>query len=213
MNERFGFPYLLQVILKFVDILSSPSRTLGELPAGDTSAPMSNRLYILPALAIIGLSLSPFYPSNPQTIEAQTTQPSMTAIQTATATAEPEVVTEYVPDPTPTPTPEPQATPLQVRQTVQHGSKHDWMAAAGIPQSEWHYVDFIVSRESGWNPNAVNLSSGACGLAQFLPCSHAKAGANWNDPVNALSRQYRYVLDRYGSYRAAVAFWQTNRWY
>lgn len=110
---------------------------------------------------------------------------------------------------TPTPAPQPSPPPA----TSVSGTKQQWMAAAGIPQSQWTNVDYIVTRESGWNPSAVNPSSGACGLAQFLPCSTAKAGANWNDPVNALSRQYAYVNARYGGYGGAVSFWQVNHWY
>lgn len=36
------------------------------------------------------------------------------------------------------------------------GNKDAWLAASGIPRSEWGYVDSIVSRESGWNPCAYN---------------------------------------------------------
>lgn len=91
------------------------------------------------------------------------------------------------------------------------GNKEAWMAAAGIPQSDWWAVDSIVSRESSWNPNAVNASSGACGLAQALPCS--KVGGNWSDPVTSLAWQYGYVKARYGGYPQAVAFWNANHWY
>lgn len=88
------------------------------------------------------------------------------------------------------------------------GTKEQWMAAAGIPESEWWAVDSIVSRESGWNPNAVNPSSGACGLGQQLPCG--KWAGAWNDPVAALKAQYQYVTQRYGSYAGAVHFWEVG---
>jgi TolA-binding protein len=91
------------------------------------------------------------------------------------------------------------------------GTKQDWMRAAGIPESEWWAVDSIVSRESGWNPNAVNKQSGACGLGQQLPCG--KWAGAWNDPVAALKGQYGYVVARYGGYAQAVAFWNANHWY
>lgn len=91
------------------------------------------------------------------------------------------------------------------------GNKHDWLVASGIPESEWWAVDSIVSRESGWNPNAVNKSSGACGLGQQLPCG--KWAGAWNDPVAALKAQYGYVVARYGGYPQAVAFWNANHWY
>ena len=91
------------------------------------------------------------------------------------------------------------------------GNKQSWLAASGIPANEWGYVDMIVSRESGWNPNAVNASSGACGLGQQLPCG--KWAGAWNDPVAALRAQYGYVKERYGGYPQAVAFWNANHYY
>ena len=91
------------------------------------------------------------------------------------------------------------------------GTKEQWMAQAGIPNSEWKYVDYIVGKESSWNPTAVNKSSGACGLVQSLPCS--KLGANWRDPVHALTWQKNYVKARYGGYAQAYAFWTKNHWY
>lgn len=109
--------------------------------------------------------------------------------------------------------------PVAVAQTAQKpaptvavsGNKASWLAASGIPQSDWTYVDSIVQRESGWNPNAVNPSSGACGLGQQLPCG--KWAGAWNDPVAALVAQHGYVKERYGSYAGAVAFWNANHWY
>lgn len=91
------------------------------------------------------------------------------------------------------------------------GSKVDWMRAAGIPEAHWGYVDSIVTRESGWNPNAVNRGSGACGLGQQLPCG--KWAGAWNDPVAALIAMTGYVNARYGGWAGAVAFWQANHWY
>lgn len=91
------------------------------------------------------------------------------------------------------------------------GNKDTWLAQSGIPRDQWASVDFIVSRESGWNPDAVNPSSGACGLGQQLPCG--KWAGAWNDPVAALKAQYQYVTERYGGYNQAVAFWQANHWY
>lgn len=91
------------------------------------------------------------------------------------------------------------------------GTKADWLRASGIPESQWGYVDSIVTRESGWNPNAVNKSSGACGLGQQLPCG--KWAGAWNDPVAALKAMNGYVTARYGGWAGAVAFWNRNHWY
>lgn len=91
------------------------------------------------------------------------------------------------------------------------GDKHSWLAASGIPEAHWGYVDAIVTRESGWNPNAVNASSGACGLGQQLPCG--KWPGQWNNPIHALRAMNQYVLARYGSWQNAVGFWNKNHWY
>ncbi|GAA2187355.1 MULTISPECIES: transglycosylase SLT domain-containing protein [Leucobacter] len=91
------------------------------------------------------------------------------------------------------------------------GSPAEWMAAAGIPESDWGYVDYIASRESTWNPNATNASSGACGLIQALPCS--KVPGNGYDPVDNLRWASGYAADRYGGWAQAYAFWTANHWW
>ncbi|MBO0981466.1 transglycosylase SLT domain-containing protein [Microbacterium sp. SD291] len=123
--------------------------------------------------------------------------------------------TVYV-TPKPTPTPEPAASrgggggggPLFY---TGGGAPAEWMAAAGIAESDWGYVDYIVSRESGWNPNATNSSSGACGLVQALPCS--KVPGNGYDPVDNLRWANDYATGRYGSWAGAQAFWSNNHWW
>jgi uncharacterized protein YabE (DUF348 family) len=85
------------------------------------------------------------------------------------------------------------------------------MSAVGISPGDYNYVDYIVNRESGWNANSVNASSGACGLPQAYPCS--KLGPNWNDPVVSLSWANSYAIGRYGSWSAAYSHWlSANSW-
>jgi len=91
------------------------------------------------------------------------------------------------------------------------GSKNDWLAASGIPESDWGYVDYIVSHESGWNPNAVNASSGAGGLVQALPCGKVAGGCF--DPVSNLKWADGYAKARYGSWAGAYQFWSSNHWW
>jgi type II secretory pathway pseudopilin PulG len=127
----------------------------------------------------------------------------------------------------PTPEPEPVVASAPDAQTTQDlgapapiqppaaytggGSPADWMAAAGIAESDWGYVDYIVSHESGWNPNATNASSGACGLVQALPCSKVPGGGY--DPVANLQWANGYAVGRYGSWANAHAFWVSNSWW
>jgi len=91
------------------------------------------------------------------------------------------------------------------------GTKTEWLAASNIPEESWGYADFMVSRESGWNPNAINKSSGACGLAQALPCS--KVPGNPMNPVDSLNWMNGYVNGRYGGWQGAYNFWQAKHWY
>lgn len=91
------------------------------------------------------------------------------------------------------------------------GSKTEWLAASNIPRESWGYADSIVTRESSWNPNAINSSSGACGLAQALPCS--KVPGNPLDPVDSLNWMNTYVNGRYGGWQGAYNFWNVNHWY
>lgn len=95
------------------------------------------------------------------------------------------------------------------------GSKADWMRAAGIADSDFGYVDYIISHESGWNYHAVNRSSGAYGLPQSLPAGKlASAGADWRDnPVTQLRWAHNYAVGRYGSWEAAYYFWTVNHWW
>lgn len=101
------------------------------------------------------------------------------------------------------------------------GDKYTWLQASGIPESDWSYVDIIVSRESGWKPCAYYPSQNncdaqpttACGLAQSLPCGKQSEYGVWNDPVANLKWQYEYVTQRYGGYAGAVQFWNINKWY
>ncbi|WP_040165269.1 aggregation-promoting factor C-terminal-like domain-containing protein [Microbacterium gorillae] len=134
--------------------------------------------------------------------------------------------TYVTPTPTPTPTPEPEPEPAGESDGGSHdnssnggfpqqytggGAPAEWMAAAGIAQSDWGYVDYIVSHESGWNPNATNSGSGACGLVQALPCS--KVEGNGYDPVDNLRWGNGYAVGRYGSWGNAYAFWTANNWW
>lgn len=98
---------------------------------------------------------------------------------------------------------------------TQSGSKADWMRAAGINDSDFGYVDYIISHESGWNYHAVNRSSGAYGLPQSLPAGKlASAGADWRDnPVTQLRWANNYAVGRYGSWEAAYHFWTVNHWW
>lgn len=95
------------------------------------------------------------------------------------------------------------------------GDKASLMAAAGIAESDFGYVDFIVSKESGWRPGAANAYSGAYGLCQSLPASKmASAGADYlTNPVTQLRWCSGYAAGRYGGWAGAYSAWLVQSWW
>ena len=89
------------------------------------------------------------------------------------------------------------------------GTCAEWIQAAGI-KDVGNAVE-LIRRESGCNPNAVNKSSGACGIAQELPCG--KSGCKLGDGACQVAWMNRYTLARYGSWSAAVAHHNAKNWY
>lgn len=87
------------------------------------------------------------------------------------------------------------------------GSCQDWMVAAGVTDMANAYT--LIMRESGCRPDAVNRSSGACGIPQALPCS--KLGTS--DPVEQIRWMQNYVVRRYGSWAGAVSWHNSHNWY
>ncbi|MBA3678595.1 hypothetical protein H0W80_00105 [Candidatus Saccharibacteria bacterium] len=89
------------------------------------------------------------------------------------------------------------------------------MAQAGV--TDVGSAIILINRESGCNPNAVNKSSGACGVGQSLPCSKMGAvnanGTSAVSPVNQLIWMQNYVIQRYGSWKAAVSWHDSHNWY
>jgi len=86
-----------------------------------------------------------------------------------------------------------------------------WLKSASIAESDWGYVDYIITKESNWHPNSVNSSSGACGLAQALPCN--KVPGNPLDPVDSLIWANGYATKRYSSWENAYNFWTSHKWW
>lgn len=89
------------------------------------------------------------------------------------------------------------------------GNCATWLAAAGV--TDIANAMWIITRESGCNPLAVNAASGACGIAQALPCS--KMGCVYGDAVCQIRWMQGYVNSRYGGWAGAAAFWRTHNWY
>lgn len=97
---------------------------------------------------------------------------------------------------------------------VPTGDHKHWMKQAGIPESWYDSINYIVTHESGWRVNATNPSSGAYGLPQSLPGSKmAAAGRDWRtNPITQLKWMKSYV-GRYGGGPGAAEFWRAHHWY
>lgn len=95
------------------------------------------------------------------------------------------------------------------------GDHDHWMKQAHIPERDWSAINYIVSAESGWNPHAVNPSSGTYGLGQMQGYNlhyYTKHGAKSN-PIAQLMGIMDYIHERYGSVAHAVAFRKAHNWY
>ena len=99
--------------------------------------------------------------------------------------------------------------PVQAPVVAPSGTCADWMTQAGI--TDWDNAIWLINKESGCRPNAINPSSGACGIAQSLPC--AKMGCSLQDPVCQLKWMQGYVFARYSSWENAVKFHLLHNWY
>ncbi|HSX29598.1 MAG TPA: ubiquitin-like domain-containing protein [Candidatus Saccharimonadales bacterium] len=100
------------------------------------------------------------------------------------------------------------------------------MAAAGIAPSDYAYVDFIISHESGWCPTKLQGQVGYCppyapevipsglgyGLGQATPGTKMAAyGADWKtSAATQLRWATSYSNGRYGSWGAAYNYWQAH---
>lgn len=89
------------------------------------------------------------------------------------------------------------------------GSCDEWLTGAGV--QEVYAARELIRRESNCNPQAVNQSSGACGVAQELPCG--KSGCTWGDGACQVRWMDSYVKERYGSWGSAVGFHDRNNYY
>ncbi|ORM29196.1 phage tail tape measure protein [Williamsia sp. 1135] len=78
----------------------------------------------------------------------------------------------------------------------------------------WNATDFIVTKESGWNPLARNPQSGAFSLFQFLGSTKDQYLPDENpDPYIQGLAGARYIGDRYGDPEKAKAAWDIQGWY
>jgi hypothetical protein len=80
---------------------------------------------------------------------------------------------------------------------------------------QWGAFSALEMAEAGWNMTAVNPSSGAYGLAQFIngPSEYFQYGGDPNTALGQLTAMMNYIASRYGSPNAAWAHEQAAHWY
>lgn len=103
------------------------------------------------------------------------------------------------------------------------GTKAEYQAYAKdlcISTYGWSQYDFeclvkLWERESNWNPNAHNKSSGAHGIPQSLPASKmASEGADYyTNGKTQIRWGLKYIKNRYGSPSKAWQHSQNKGWY
>lgn len=84
------------------------------------------------------------------------------------------------------------------------------LARYGWGQDQFPPLVKLWNQESGWNPNAVNTSSGAYGIPQALGHGHPY---NLGDYKAQIDWGLNYIQGRYGSPSAAWAHEQRYNWY
>ena len=95
------------------------------------------------------------------------------------------------------------------------GSAQAYAASLVGDPTQVQCLDALWTQESGWNPAAVNPSSGAYGIPQANP---AYTGGEWGaysagDPQAQVRWGLGYIGQRYGSPCAAEAHEQADGWY
>jgi len=86
------------------------------------------------------------------------------------------------------------------------------VTAKGWGQDEFNCLVALWNKESGWNVNAHNSSSGAHGIPQALPGS--KMGTGWETNATVqVTWGIGYIAGRYGTPCGAWAHSENSGWY
>jgi hypothetical protein len=125
---------------------------------------------------------------------------------------------EAQPAPAPNNAPAPSA-PAPAAPSNPSGSQaiaRDMMSSRyGWGEDQFGCLVSLWNKESGWNANAYNASSGATGIPQALPGSKmASAGADWaTNPATQIAWGLGYISGTYGTPCAAWGKSQSVGWY
>jgi hypothetical protein len=92
---------------------------------------------------------------------------------------------------------------------------HQQVLAKGWSEADFSCLVNLWNKESGWNPSAENVSSGAYGIPQALPGSKmATVGSNWRTDYRVqINWGLGYIASSYGHPCSAWAHSQATNWY
>lgn len=100
---------------------------------------------------------------------------------------------------------------------VKTASKEEYYEYArqqgGYDEEQMTCLINLWNRESGWNPNSRNKSSGACGIPQAYPCSKIKKQQGSNDWQAQIRWGINYVNYKYKSPCKAWKHFKNKGWY
>lgn len=103
------------------------------------------------------------------------------------------------------------ATPAGAQQTAREMSASQY----GWGDDQFSCLVSLWERESNWNVNSLNASSGAAGIPQALPGEKmATAGADWQtNPATQITWGLGYIAAAYGTPCAAWGHSESFNWY
>ena len=92
---------------------------------------------------------------------------------------------------------------------------HAMLGSWGWGEDQFGCLVSLWNKESGWNYQAYNRSSGAYGIPQALPGSKmGSAGADWQtNPATQIAWGFGYISGRYGSPCGAWSHSESYGWY
>ena len=97
------------------------------------------------------------------------------------------------------------------------GTKQEYLNYAkeygNLNDTQLQCLDYLWTRESNWNPNDVNKSSGACGIPQAYPCSKIKQQQGSNDWKAQIRWGLNYINYRYKNPCSAWNHFKNKHWY
>ena len=92
---------------------------------------------------------------------------------------------------------------------------HNLVLKYGWSEYDYECLVKLWNRESSWNPYAVNKKSGACGIAQSLPCKKMRSfGKDYKTNYKTqIKWGLNYIKNRYGTPANAWNHSQRKGWY